>query len=257
MLDQLERRFRHFAVPNLTLYLVVGQGFFFLVSMARPDLVGLMVLVPALVLQGEVWRLLAFLFMPPATNPIFAFFALYLLYLFGTALENHWGAFRYNVYILIAYVATIAAACLNPGGVATNLYIDSSVFLAFAFLYPDFELYLFFILPVKVKWLALITWIMYGGVLLFGAFPQQALVLAAISNFLLFFWPDLLQRVRGARRRMKMQSEAAALRDEPFHRCATCGKTDRSHPQLEFRYCDQCDGSPGYCIDHINAHEHQ
>ena len=109
-----------------------------------------------------------FLFDPPLQNPLFAFFAWYLFYLMGTALEEHWGAFRYNIFLLIGYLMTVAVSFLIPALPVTNAYIGGSVFLAFAFLYPDFILQIFFVLPVRIQWLALITWLYYGYLLLFG-----------------------------------------------------------------------------------------
>src|SRR4029077_2272748 len=118
--------------------------------------------VPEAVGWGEWWRLVSFLFTPPSGNPLLAIFALYFLWFMGGALEAQWGAFRYNVYVLIGYAMTVAAAFAFPYGAATNGYITGSIFLAFAYLFPDFQILLFFILPVKVKWLALITWLFFA-----------------------------------------------------------------------------------------------
>lgn len=256
LLDKLERKLGRFAVPNITLYLVVGQAFIFLFSYAgRLDVTRAM-LVPSLVLEGEWWRLLAFLFIPPSWSVIFIFFALYLFYLMGTALENHWGAFRYNLFLLAGYALTVGAAFLTPYQAATNIFIGGSVFLAFAWLFPEFQLYLFFILPVKIKWLALLTWLGYGWALLSGTWQTRLAVLASIGNVLLFFGRDIALRMRSGGRKMASQARDIAKSREPFHRCAVCGRTDLSHPDLEFRYCPDC-GGLGYCMEHIGNHEHR
>jgi hypothetical protein len=173
----------------------------------------------------------------------------------GTALEGHWGAFRYNVFLLVGYLVTVAVSCITPFYPATNLFIGGSVFLAFAFLYPDFTLYIFFIIPVKIKWLALLTWIGYAYEILVGSWSTRLLVLASISNFLLFFGKDILWRIKTGNRSMVAQARQFTGKKKPFHRCTVCGITDLSHPQMEFRYCSDC-GGLGYCKDHIFNHEH-
>jgi hypothetical protein len=130
------------------------------------------------------------------------------------------------------------------------------VFLAFAFLYPDFVLQLFFILPVRIKWLALLTWIGYGYIIFFGPWSEGLLALASISNFLLFFGNDIVWRIKAGKRTMTTQARQLSGKKEAFHTCATCGITDLSHPHMEFRYCPEC-GGLGYCSDHIADHEHK
>jgi membrane associated rhomboid family serine protease len=255
LLDNLERKLRRYAIPNVTLYLILGQVLFFVLEMSGRPVFRRILLIPSQVLQGEWWRLITFLFIPPSASPIFIFFAWYMFYLMGTALEGHWGAFRYNVYLLVGYLVTVAVTFLFPYSAATNIFIAGSVFLAFAFLYPDFQLYIFFILPVKLKWLALLTWIGYAYELIFGSWIERVLVLASISNFLLFFGKDISWRMKTGKRRMTEQARQFTGKREAFHTCATCGKTDISHPQMEFRYCSDC-GGLGYCMEHIFNHTH-
>jgi len=256
-LARLERRFGRHALPNVTLYLVVGQALFYVIGLGRPTVVEKMLLVPARVLEGEVWRLATFLFIPPSDNPLFAFFALYLLYLMGTALEMHWGAFRYNVYLLIAVGLTVASAWLVPETPGTNLYISTSVFLAFAFLYPDFELLLFFILPVKVRWLAAVTWILLVLAFLDGDWARRFYIQASVANFFLFFGREILQRAKMRGRSHLRRAVSRPDPDRALHRCAVCGITDRTHPTMDFRYCPACTGGRGYCTEHIFDHEHR
>jgi len=255
LLDTLEKKFRRFAIPNITLYLIIGQVIFYLFNMSGKFILMRVVLVPELVLDGEWWRLITFLLIPPLTNPIFAFFAWYMFYLMGGALEGHWGTFRYNLFLLVGYIVTVAVSFLFPLDAATNVFIGGSVFLAFAFLFPEFEILIFFILPVKMKWLALITWLGYGYQLLVGTWPTRLLVLASISNFLLFFGKDIFWRMKSGNRKMVTKArDISGIRDA-FHRCAACGITDQTHPAMEFRYCPECSGL-GYCKDHIMNHEH-
>lgn len=256
-LDKLERKFGRYALPNVTIYLIAGQTLFYVLFMTGRLDGGMTSLVAGLVTAGEWWRLLTFLFDPPLSNPLFAFFAWYLFYLMGTALEEHWGAFRYNVYLLIAYLMTVAVSFLVPFYPVSNVYIGGSVFLAFAFLYPDFVLYLFFILPVRIKWLALLTWLGYGYAALIGDWHTRLMVLASVGNFLLFFGRDILWMAKNGRRQMAKQAwQISRRKEEAFHRCTVCGITDQTHPDEDFRYCPTCEGQYGYCQEHIFDHEH-
>jgi len=255
MLDTLERKLRRYAVHNVTLYLILGQALFFVFAMSGRFILDRVVLIPDAVLAGEWWRLLTFLFIPPLSNPIFTFFAWYLFYLMGNALEGHWGAFRYNLFLLIGFLVTVAVSFIMPSYEVTNLFIGGSVFLAFAFLYPDFTLYIFFILPVKIKWLALLTWIGYAYQLLAGGWHTRLIVLASISNFLFFFGRDIIWRMKTGKKVMATQARQFTGKQEAFHTCAVCGVTDISDPRMEFRYCSDCNGL-GYCANHIFSHEH-
>jgi hypothetical protein len=258
ILNKLERRFGRFEIPRTTEGLILLQVVTYVLSYARPEILQRIYLIPAYVLQGEVWRLFTFLAIPPVTNPFFAFFFWYLFYLMGTALEAHWGTFRYNIYLFIGYFATVVFSFLTPLVPATNAFVQGSVYLAFAFLYPDFQLYLLFIIPVKIKWLAMLTWAGYLYVFIFGDWSSRYLVFASILNFLLFFGQDILDRIRTGRRRMEYQAKqfGAVPKQDYYHRCTTCGITDKTHPDMDFRYCTQCHGTCGYCSEHLKNHAH-
>ncbi|MBI5760646.1 MAG: hypothetical protein HZA46_19180 [Planctomycetales bacterium] len=256
-LDNLDRRFGRYAIPNITLLIVMGQALTWVLSSSRPNVLQAFFLLTDDVRNGEVWRLVSFLFIPPGTG-ILTLFGIYLFYLMGSALEVSWGTLRYNVYLLIAYVATLAAAFLAPAGLGpvTNVFIGGSVFLAFSYLYPDFVLYLFFVLPVKIKWLALLTWIGYAVTLISGDWQNRALVLASIANFLLFFADSIFHRVRYGKRRMESAVMAIKNSRTAFHKCATCGVTEHDNSQMEFRFCSKCEGNHEYCSEHLRSHEH-
>ncbi len=256
-LKKLERKLGRFAVQDLTLYLVGGQGLALLMGLSMPGVMFNMLLIPDAVLGGQWWRLFSFILTPPSGNPIFAVFALYMLYLMGSALESHWGTFRYNLYVLIGYLMTILAAFAFPMMPASNVYITGSIFLAFAYLFPDFQILLFFILPVKIKWLALLTWLFYGYEFLTGGGSTRLLILAAITNFLVFFGRDLFYSARYGHRKMKRQASAITHRDKPMNVCTICGISDKSHRTMEFRYCTKCDPPLCYCAEHLANHEHR
>jgi hypothetical protein len=267
-LERMERRFGRFAIPNVTLLLIAGQVVLYVMSQ-MPVVNGqalsldVVQLAPELVLQGEIWRLVTYLFQPPATNPIFAFFFWYLFYLMGTALENIWGAFRYNVFLGIGFLASIAAAFVYwfvfrvPGGTASNAYLQGTVFLAFARFYPDFTLLMFFVLPVKIRWLALLTWLYYGLTLVTANdWMTRLMVVAAVLNYLVFFGRDIWQDVRHGQRRMQFRARTLRKDGQMVHTCRVCGLSSKVAPQTPFRYCSQCGGEYCYCPDHLSNHEH-
>jgi hypothetical protein len=212
--------------------------------------------VPALVLAGQYWRLLTFIFTPPLTHPIFMFFAWYIFYLMGSALERTWGTFRYNIFLLIGYVATVASAFVVPNSVASTVFIGGSVFLAFAYMFPDFTLNLFFVLPIRIKWLAMFTWILYLLVVLSGNLQAIGLLAASLVNYFVFFGRDITMRIRAGHRRMHHQAKSVARQNTPRHCCRICGITNLTHPSVDFRYCSKCADASCYCEEHLKNHEH-
>jgi len=160
------------------------------------------------------------------------------------------------MFLLIGIVATIAVSFLQPAAPSSNLFLQGSVFLAFAFLFPDFVLNLFFILPVKIKWLALVAWIGYLVQFLRGDWSDRLLVLASVGNFLLFFGGEIVQRFRSDRRRTAWEAKQDRAKRRPRHRCLVCGITNVTHPTMQFRYCTKCVGQCGYCTEHVHNHEH-
>ncbi len=260
LLDKIERRLAPFAVPHPTLWLVAGQTFVVLASLLGLLDPNRLLLVPSLVMEGEIWRLLTFVFIPPNASWLFIAFALYVLYLFGTSLEQQWGVFRFNVFLLTGYVFTVAAAFVFPDYPATNQFVNGSIFLAFAHLNPTFTMMLFFILPVQIRWLAAFAWLMALAGLVLGDNPTRLMIVAAAGNFLLFFGRSMISDLRSGRRRMQYHAKQAAARREaaetPRHTCVVCGKNSNDHPDLDFRYCSKCAGDQCYCPEHLRDHEH-
>src|SRR5450432_3418176 len=132
----LERKLGGYAIHNVTLYLLVFQGFTFFVAIARPDFISKLLLTHDGLFAGQWWRLLTLLLLPPTTHPVFIIFYLFIYFMIGTTLEARWGTFRYNIYILVGYLATLLVV-LIPGAEVSNRYLMESIFLAFAWLYPD------------------------------------------------------------------------------------------------------------------------
>jgi len=259
LLDKLERRFGRYAVPNIALYIIIGQVFVLLTSMIGRVNLSWLVLVPQLVLQGEWWRVFTFILVPPPPG-FFGYlhvaFVFYIFYLMSSALEEVWGAFRFNLFLLLGWVLTVGISFLIPLSVVSNGFLGGSVFLAFAFLNPNFELLLFFILPVKMKWLALLTWVFYAFSFIRGPGSTRLMIVASVGNFLIFFAPDMLRGAKQRKRQVARKIEQRAEQDEPRHRCVVCGMTDRTNPEMDFRYCSKCANSECYCADHLRTHPH-
>ncbi len=264
LLTKLERVLGRFAIPNLALIIVAGQVLGWVLALKAGPAIERVALLPKAVLAGEPWRLVTFVFLPPylGVSPVslvLMVFGWMLFYVMGSALEGFWGTFRFNLFFGIGWALTVAVSFVTPDFYATNLYLLLSVLLAFAFLSPDYTLLVFFILPVKIKWFALLIWLGYALMVVVGPWPVRLLVVAATGNFIVFFARDVVDRVRSGRRRMAHQARMAGARreaGEPRHRCRICGRTDLSHPQLDFRYCSKCAGNECYCTDHIFNHEH-
>ncbi len=193
---RLERKFGRYYIPRLMLVIIAGQGMVYLASQLNPaiQLLNRFSLNWAAVLHGEVWRLVTFLFIPQTTSPFWLIFSLYFYYLIGNTLENTWGGFRFNVYYLCGMLGAIMAAAIT--GYGTGYYINLSLFFAFAALYPDFQVLLFFILPIKMKYLAYASGALCVLDLLMGTWSMRAAIVFSLANFLLFFGGDFLRTVR-------------------------------------------------------------
>lgn len=263
-MNWLERRFPRLGIPHLIAYIVGGRLVALLLTMARPEYPRFLVLDPDAVRQGEVWRLVTYLFLPPElVSGIFgglfgALLQLYFTWLVGQALEQAWGEVRFTIYYALGGVAT-AAVAVALGMPATPDYLDLSLFLAFATMFPDFTVLLFFIIPVRMKWLG---WFAFAGLawtfLFRSGLAGRIAILVAFSNYLLFFWPllaGLARRAPGRARGRPVQPSAAPA--GPVHRCTTCGRTERDDPGLEFRWCAcaRCGEGLEYCMEHLGAHQ--
>lgn len=249
-LNRIERVLAPFALPGIIRYVVGLNALTYILAVISPGYLEVLNLQPELVLQGQIWRLFTWIFIPPTMSPIFILFALWLLWIYGEALEAQWGTFRLNVFYFTGVVACTVAAMFVGGSVAFNGLLNASIFFAFATLNPDFRLLLFFILPVKVKWLALF---MLGMILLSalgGTWTLRVAMLVCFSNYLLFFGPEFFRKTTEARKTAvrRRKFEAAATSDETLHRCHVCQRTEVTNPELEFRVA--ADGNE-YCNDHL------
>ncbi|MEQ9824334.1 MAG: hypothetical protein ABQ298_08115 [Puniceicoccaceae bacterium] len=254
--QRLERNFAWIAIPNLTLYIIIGQVMVWLLQNLANYPMDAIALVPGLVIRGEVWRLFTFIFFPPQTHFIFLVFAWLILFLTGTALEQFWGSLKYTGYVLLGWfltvLATIAGIFVYPGVMIPNLFITASIFLAFAYVNPNYEFMIFFVLPVKVKWLAVFTLALFGYQFLTGHLIIKIVVLAGVGNYLIFFGRDMIQSLKGAQRRREHRQRYESQKvsaEEAFHTCSVCGVTDIDEPDMQFVYSD----GKGFCERCIRA----
>lgn len=256
VLQLLERKLERFAVPHVSLMLALGQVAVMAMLITKPELWDKLSLIPNQVEAGEWYRLVSFLVLPPGCD-ILTLFGIYLFYLMGETLEIQWGTLRYNLYLLIAYAATVGAAWINPQFPTYSSYIGGSVFLAFAWLYPEFVLQLYFLFPVKIKYLAALTWIWFFWQLTFADWATKVSVLASVANFLLFFGANIFWYILYGKRQMEFKLALIRRNLTGIHRCVVCGVTERDDPSLEFRYCSKCEGAFEYCEIHLKTHEHR
>ena len=294
-MKNLRRRFERFCfanrtkgIPNLMLYISLGSGMVFLFSMITKNLFlyNLLCFDRALILQGQVWRLISYpLVSVSSTNPLLALIFLVCYYSLGRAMENIWGTLRFNLYYLSGVLLMDVYAMLF-GGYADAYYLNLSLFLGYATLYPDAHFLLFYIIPVKawvfaVLDLALILFTVISNSFPIFYFPYNLLPLVSIANYFLFFGKDFFNifpmswRVNAGR--LFRKNKAPVQKQQPkvirfdagsyqasvakpqapyTHRCTVCGRTDVSNPELEFRYCSKCNGYFCYCEDHISNHNH-
>ena len=284
-LDQMERKFGKYAIPNLMYYIIILYALGFVVQVVSPDLyASYLALDAAAILRGEVWRIFTFIIQPPTGSFLFIFFSLYLYYMIGKMLEYQWGAFKFNLYFfsgLILHVIVCILIYLVTGYSLSygTMYLNMSLFFAFATLFPDVQFLLFFIIPIKCKYLGyanglyFIITIIAGFVVPVGsstwfslaqfgilAMPANSVAaLVSFLNFILFFLATRRSKFSPKevkRRRTYAKKVRAASVKGSQHRCVICGRTEKDGEDLEFRFCSKCAGNYEYCQDHLYTHQH-
>ena len=265
-------------VPNLMLYLCLGTAIVYLFSLFTENYIiyDLFAFDRALILQGQVWRLFTYVLLTYRGNVMLQLLYLVCYFSLGKAMENYWGTCKFNLFYLTG-VLLMDVYCMIFGGYADVYYLNLSLFLSYATLYPDTHFLLFFIIPVKAWVFALLDIVLT----LLGVLSSWSLYpLVAIGNYVLFFGKDVLNvlpmswRANSRRLFKKQPKTAGGHKVVPFpsagsyeasttkakapytHKCTVCGRTDVDSPELEFRYCSRCKGYHCYCEDHISNHNH-
>ena len=305
-LNKLERRFGRYAIRNLSAVIIGLYAAGYLLAIFSPSILSYLTLEPYFILRGQVWRILTWVIVPPGSLGIFTVIMLFFYYSIGQVLERTWGAFRFNFYIFSGIIFTVLGAFVLYGitlmrygvprafgGYFSTYYINMSIFLAFAVSYPDMQVLLYFIIPVKMKWMG----ILYGALVLVsmvqGDWVARVAIIASLLNFIIFFMMTQkgnrtagnrnmfgqggfggggpgrqpgygsAANAAGARRAAKASSASSGsagtsgARSGPMHRCTICGRTELDGDHLVFRYCSKCDGAYEYCQDHLFNHEHR
>ena len=291
----MEQKFGKYAISGLMRYVVLVSIIGCVIGLAAPGFYEMYLSLNVYaVLHGQVWRIVTFLFYPYVSmssggaliNMLFFAIRLYVYYWIGNVLEQVWGTFRFNAFyftgILLMLIVTfgyyyvlchVNGQALAPQigfGLANQIDLSDlnlSMFLAFAFLSPDTVFRLYFLIPIKAKWLGYIYIVMnvveivqYVQTGDYRGYMRMLLIVSALLNFAVFYAiarrPYAGMRVKQAKKRRVIYKNTAAPAGQPRHKCAICGRTEIDSPQLEFRYCSKCEGNYEYCSDHLFTHEH-
>ena len=280
-IDKLERKFGRFGIPNLTIYMIVCYVIGYALMIVNPGILNWLSLEPAYILRGQVWRLVTWVLYPPSTSGVlwFAIAVLFFYYPIGTSLERTIGTFKYTLYILSGVIFTILGAFILyfllggnvlVGNVFSTYYISLSTFLAYAMCYPDMQVLLMFIIPVKMKWMAIfyVVIVVYEMIqyVMAGAWYLVIPIVASLLNFIIFYFgtkdfsrynPKEIHRRNEFRRAMEPQGRMkSGSGSVTKHKCAICGRTELDDPNLEFRFCSRCNGNYEYGQDHLFTHTH-
>ena len=270
-LDRFCARHPRFGIPNLMLYVAVGNIAISLMdtfSMGSVSLTAMLYFSRAAIFGGQVWRLLTFVLVPEASGLFWTAISALFYYWIGSTLEREWGTAKFNVFYFSGVLLNIVYGLV--AGSASMYYVNLSLFFAFATLYGEAQVRIYFFIPVKVKWLAwldaaIFVWSVIAN-LLVRNWLGAVLPLVAILNYTIFFWQDIRWMVTRTKRRTspnvvrfkqaQKQGKKKAESQGYTHKCAVCGITDRDDPNMEFRYCSRCEGYHCYCMDHIANHIH-
>lgn len=295
-MSPFERKFGKYAIRNLSFVLVICYAVGYLLELFDRSglLISYLTLNPYAILHGQIWRLVTWILIPPSSGGLF--FTLLMLYFYcsiGTSLERTWGTYRYNVYLFQGMLFTIAGSFLLMGycylfqpeiqmvdmrgmlhvlsvdtpneyfrmiaGIFSTYYINMSIFLAYAATFPDAQVLLMFIIPIRVKWLGVIYAVMllfqFLGTNVYGKFA----IGASLLNFVVFFLTSrnmMHLNPKQIHRRQEFKREVRRNTGITKHKCAICGRTEVDSPQMQFRFCSKCDGNYEYCEEHLYTHTH-
>lgn len=308
MSSKFERKYGKYAIKNLSLYLIIAYVIGYVIQILNTDIYAFLTFNPYWIFRGQIWRIFTWILMPPEELSIFTIIMLLLYYQLGQGLERTWGTYRYNVYMFSGFLFTIVGAFVLYGIMtllyytglmpdsATNemllygitdggyyfgliisscvstVYINMSIFLAYAATYPEEQLLLYFLIPVKIKWFGYL----YGAYIIFDIFQAfryntrivavtlTVLIVLSLLNFLIYWIrgrhgtrinPKQVKRQHEYRQSIK-HAKSVNYEGGARHKCVICGRTELDDPNLTFRYCSKCSGNKEYCQDHLFTHTH-
>ena len=288
-MSNFEKKFGKYAIKNISLVLILFYACGYLINWINPVMFNYLTLNPyAILFKGQIWRLITWLIIPPENFSFFTLIMLYFYYSIGTTLERTWGTYRYNLYLFLGIIFTAVGAFAMLGFVYlfqrdilfamgaenyfavlstmfSTYYVNMSIFLAFAATFPDMQVLLFFFIPIKVKILGII----YGVLLVYEFIAgvgnkylnaaNRFVIGASLLNFIVFFLTSrnmIHMSPKQVKRRQEFKREVKQSAKITRHKCAICGRTEETNPELEFRFCSKCDGNYEYCQDHLFTHAH-
>lgn len=275
-LNKMERKIGKYAIKNLSLYLIIGYVIGYILRFTGS--IEFLNLNPYKILVGQVWRVFTWILMPPSSFSIFTIIMLFFYYSLGTSLERTWGTFRYNVYIFSGMIFTLLGAFAlyfiyvylghNPAPIVggfvseafSTYYVNLSIFLAFAACYPDMRVMLYFIIPIKIKWMAYLDIAILAISFFSGNMAIKVAIISSLLNFLLFFLTTRnFKRVspKEIHRKVEYRRQTNDAVKIHKHKCAVCGRTEDDGDDLEFRFCSKCNGNYEYCQNHLFTHTHK
>lgn len=275
-LNKMERKIGKYAIKNLSLYLIIGYVIGYILRFTGS--IEFLNLNPYKILVGQVWRVFTWILMPPSSFSIFTIIMLFFYYSLGTSLERTWGTFRYNVYIFSGMLFTLLGAFAlyfiyvylghNPAPIVggfvseafSTYYVNLSIFLAFAACYPDMRVMLYFIIPIKIKWMAYLDIAILAISFFSGNMAIKVAIISSLLNFLLFFLTTRnFKRVspKEIHRKVEYRRQTNDAVKIHKHKCAVCGRTEDDGDDLEFRFCSKCNGNYEYCQNHLFTHTHK
>ncbi|GFH89018.1 hypothetical protein IMSAGC002_00263 [Lachnospiraceae bacterium] len=282
-MSNFEKKFGKYAINNLSLTLIMCYAAGYLIEMVLPGLFYFLTLNPYAIIHGQVWRLVTWILIPPdSSNLFFVLLMLYFYYSLGTSLERTWGTYRYNVYIfsgmlftiigsflmmgycylvrpadMVAYGPSVFFSAVSP--LFSTYYVNMSIFLAFAATFPEVQVLLMFIIPIKVKVLGIIYGVMLIANFIQGSAYSRFAMAASLFNFVVF-WITSKNHIhmspKQVKRRQEYRREVKRNTGVTKHKCAICGRTELDSPDLEFRFCSKCNGNYEYCQEHLFTHQH-
>ena len=275
-LNKLERKYGRYAIQNLPMIMVVLYVVGYVIELFRPSALSLFQLEPYDILHGQIWRLVTWVIIPPSSLDIFTIIMLYFYFSLGRTLEQTWGAFRFNLYIFSGMFFTAVGAFIlygalyamtgsqvyGIGNFFSTYYINMSIFLAFALTYPDLQVMLYFLIPIRIKWMGILYGVLILADLVRGNWASRVAIIASLFNFIIFylisgrldrFSPHQVHRRQTYKKKVKQVQPRGGITK---HKCAICGRTEQDGDDLEFRFCSKCDGNYEYCQDHLFTHQH-
>lgn len=281
-MSKFEKKFGKYAIQNISLVLILCYVAGYIIHLINGSFLSYLTLNPyEIIFHGQIWRLVTWIIVPPSSLDPFTIIMLLFYYNIGTTLERTWGTYRYNVYLLTGMLFTVIGSFLCMGYVYlsggadsvtaawlfqagslmfSTYYINMSIFLAFAATFPDVQVLLMFVIPVKVKWMGIVYVVMMAWEFLAsGNIFSRMAIGASLLNFIVFYVRSknkIHMSPKQMKRRAAFKQEVKRSAKQTGHRCAVCGRTEADDPALEFRYCSKCNGNYEYCQYHLFTHEH-